>query len=207
MAIEEKDRRVDLETFLQTLLQEKSAKMYLRSWDHFCITEGIGEKEIPIEAQYSKYFKYLCLDKKFKQSSLHSILSRLRTCHEYLFKSKLEVFNKLQTYLKNLHQPKEKEKTKRFSREELKQFIMNQKWNNRYWLVRKAVMTFAFFGSHRISDLRKLKMENLKFRSNAIHVTFERATKIRDQTKVRHETVSSYLTSSFDHFDNLFCRR
>lgn len=183
MAVETREPPDSLEGMLRKVLPEKSVTSYLRSWEEFRKAENIPETEMPKEDNYMHYFQYLRHEKKLKYTSLYCVFSKLNNCHQRIYGRRLQEWPKLMKLLKGKDPPESIRQTKSFTLEELKQFVLNPKLNTRYWLVRKAVITFAYFGSHRVFELRQLNLENLEFRKDGIHVTFKRVTKLNSQPK------------------------
>ncbi len=73
-----------------------------------------------------------------------------------------------------------------FDYDELVAFARNRNYASKYWLVRKAIVAFAYFGGHRNCELRQLKPECLKIRPDGIEVSFPRA-KQRQEIKVKDD--------------------
>jgi site-specific recombinase XerD len=86
-------------------------------------------------------------------------------------------------YIKSCQSGESTKKAETFSYHELEGFVNNQNYSSKYWLVRKAMIALAFFGAHRVCELRGLNIENLTVRPDGVLVKFKRA-KQREELKV-----------------------
>ena len=62
-----------------------------------------------------------------------------------------------------------------FTRDEILQFLKEAPNENRYWLIRKVVVTTAFFGGNRLHELRGMTQGSVVIAPEGYEVTFRPA--------------------------------
>ncbi len=191
-----------LEKILLETLPSKSISLYLKEWKDFTSKIGLNQQTIPSEEDYLRYFNYLRTERKLKGSSLWSIYSRLNAVHQrrfgktfsFLFATsdlyncwcfswlgqRLQTWPRLKKYIESCRAGERVKKADVFSYDELLFFAQNRNYSTKYWLVRKAVIAFAYFGGHRTCELRCLKLSSVKIVEDGVEVLFPRAKQRRE---------------------------
>ena len=103
---------------------------------------------MPTEDEFSKYFRYLRLEKKLSSSTLRKTYSIINAVVKGKYGERLQKHPRLTTLLKSFDTDTKK-KVAVFEMEDLGVFVASQELTTLYWLVRKVIMILEFFGGLR----------------------------------------------------------
>lgn len=156
------------------LLPAKSRETCEKAWKEFLNYSGFDEETMPTEDDYMFYFQHLRNEKKFKATALWSVYWRLNSMHTRIFGAHLQKWPKLTMVLKG-YQGDTLKKADIFTLQQLETFVADSSLSCGYWSVRKAAVCVAYFGGHRMCEMRTINIEDLLETTEGVYISFARA--------------------------------
>ena len=167
------DIEIDIQNYVDIypeikLSSKVKSKKYHSTWRHFCnAMKGKVNLEttMPSEDQFLNYFKHSQVDHegfRLKSATIRARLSHLNTVCKSKYNQNLNEFPKLKEYFNlNCKDCKDQTPIEIFTKEDIDNFICDLTLSTPYWLVRKVIAIFAFFGELNVSETQDLRMENI----------------------------------------------
>ena len=150
------------------LSSKVKSKKYYSTWRHFCnAMKGKVDLEttMPSEDQFMDYFKHNQVDHegfRLKSATIRARFSHLSTICKSKYNQNLNEFSKLKEYFNlNCKDCKDQTPIEIFTKQDIDNFICDLTLSTPYWLVRKVIVIFAFFGELNVSETQDLRMENV----------------------------------------------
>ena len=89
---------------------------------------------------------------------------------------KLHGLPRLKKYVKACQAGRDEKARKRLTYKDLTAFVQKTNLSTKYWMVRKAVVAFFYFGGHSISELQQMNQDCIEIHESGIVVKVPRST-------------------------------
>ena len=140
-------------------IKPKSRSLYEKAWNGFVQYTGRMqdfESRIPKESELMDYFTYLRETVGRASTTIWTTYSMINAVIKNKYSQKLQDYPRLTNLLKSYDVDTIK-KAAVFSTDELRRFF-EMEIDDAYWLVRKALVIFAYFGGLRLTEVMDLKV-------------------------------------------------
>ena len=150
----------------------KSLNAYEKSWLNMgkFLKKDLGVYE-PSEDDYIRYINFMRVAKKFKWSSIWSIFSRLKNCHQRRFASDVGQNKRITMLIQTYEAGYVRKTSDVFTRSQVEQ-ILQLDLHCPKWVVWKAIAVVGFCGALRCCELRSIELGNIKTDDEGLWITF-----------------------------------
>ena len=155
----------------------KSKSVYEQVFNEFVDHVKIPPGQQPTEDDYLTFLSHMRENRKYKGTSLTSILSRLDSVTAFRYGFNLKGFHRIQKFVSDCRQEDlgcgGHTRKKNFTLDEIMTFMTSPKLNSKYWQVRRAFVAFSYFGGPaiRASQLKYYKISDTQTRPEGLQVT------------------------------------
>ena len=155
----------------QAEMSPASYHVYNKTWLDFVKVSKISIDKPPQESDFSEYLINLAA-KGASGSTVKSSYSHLNKFFTILYDQSLKQWPKLFMIVTRFCNGSQPKKAIKFTKAEMKRFLVTADSRNRYWLVRKVLLILAYCGKRRLWEYREVTRNSVIPCADGFKVTF-----------------------------------